>query len=76
MKDKISHVEHCQSAEFGTNQNFEWAIPEDKTKTPDLKLVETMIHVSRLRYTGHVMRMANNRLARIIQVYRPCHENG
>ena len=65
-KDKVSHVELLQAVKFGTNQNFEWALPEDETKTPDLKSVETMIRLSRLRYTGHVMRMDNNRLPKII----------
>ena len=60
------HVELLQAVKFGTNQNFEWALPEDETKTPDLKSVETMIRLSRLRYTGHVMRMDNNRLPKII----------
>ena len=39
---------------------------DDETKTPDLKSVETMIRLSRLRYTGHVMRMDNSRLPKII----------
>ena len=65
-KDKILHVEIFQSVKFSRNQNFEWAIPEDETKTPDLKSVETIIRLSRLRYTGYVMRMANNRLPKII----------
>ena len=55
-----------QSVKFGTNQNFEWAIPDDETKTPDLKAVETMIRLSRLRYAGHVLRMDNTRLPKIL----------
>ena len=47
-KDKVSHVELLQAVKFGTNQNFEWALQEDETKTPDLKSVETMIRLSRL----------------------------
>ena len=64
--DKISHVDILHSVKFGTNQNFNWALPDDETKTPDLKPVETMIRLSRLRYTGHVLRMDNTRLPKIL----------
>ena len=37
-------------------------LPADETTTPDLKPVELMIRLSRLRYTGHVLRMDNTRL--------------
>ena len=60
-RDKISHVYFLTSVQFETKQNFEWALSDDETKTPDLKSVETMIRLSRLRYTGHVMRMDNYR---------------
>ena len=41
-------------------------LPDDETKTPDLKPVESMIRLSRLRYTGHVLRMDNTRLPKIL----------
>ena len=30
--NKISHVDILQSIKFGTNQKFEWAIPDVDTK--------------------------------------------
>ena len=63
LGDKISHVDLLHSV---TNQNFNCALPHDETKTPDLKPVETMIRLSRLRYTGHVLRMDNTRLPKIL----------
>ena len=67
-RDKISHVDILHSVKFGTNQNFNWALPDDETKTPDVKPIETMINIrlSRLRYTGHVLRMDNTRLPKIL----------
>ena len=56
----------CWCTIFGTNKNFNWALSDDETKTPDFKPVETMIRLSRLRYTGHVLRMDNNRLPKIL----------
>jgi hypothetical protein len=65
--DKISHVELLQSIQFGQNQNFEWALSEeDKTKDPNLPAVETLVRLSRLRYLGHVIRMDNSRLPKIM----------
>ena len=65
-RDKISHVDLLHSVKFGTNKNFNWALPDDETKTPDLKPVETMIRLSRLRNAGHVLRMDNTRVPKIL----------
>jgi transcription termination factor 2 len=60
-------VELLQSIQFGQNQNFEWALSEeDKTKDPNLPAVETLVRLSRLRYLGHVLRMDNSRLPKIM----------
>ena len=32
-KDTISHVQLFQGVKFGQTENFNWAIPEDETKT-------------------------------------------
>ena len=65
--DKVSHVEFLQSIKFGRNANFEWALAEeDDTKDPDLQSTETMIRLSRLRYFGHIIRMDDSRLPKIV----------
>ena len=61
-RDKISHVDILQSVKFGTNQKFEWALSDNKTKIHDLKSVETIIRLCRLRYAGYVLRMDNTGL--------------
>jgi hypothetical protein len=65
-KDKISHVQLLTSVKFGPNSNFAWTIPDDESKNPDLTCVEAMVRLSRLRYTGHVLRMDDNRLPKQI----------
>ena len=66
FRDRVSHVQLLQSIEFGPNQNFLWAIPEDETKNPNLTSIETMVRLSRLRYFGHVLRMDDSRLPNIV----------
>jgi len=66
FRDRVYHVQLLQSIEFGPNQNFLWAIPEDETKNPNLTSIETMVRLSRLRYFGHVLRMDDSRLPNIV----------
>ena len=51
---------------FERNGNFTWAISDGESKDPDLKSPETLIRLSCLRYAGHVIRMEDNRLPKII----------
>lgn len=65
--EQVSHVDLLQSSKFGTNQNFEWALSEaDETKDPNLPSIETLVRLSRLRYLGHVLRMNDARLPKIV----------
>jgi len=64
-KDKISYYEILKSIQFGPNQNYEWA-HEDDPKSTDVKSVETSLRINRLRYAGHIQRMKDNRLPKIM----------
>ena len=65
--DKISHVELLHSIKFERNENFEWALSdEDKSKDQNLPAMETLIRLNRLRYFGHVLRMDDSRLPKIV----------
>jgi hypothetical protein len=65
-RDKISHVELLQLAQIRNNKNFEWAKPPEGKTSRSLKSVETTIRLTRLRYAGHVMRMEDYRLPKLL----------
>ena len=48
-------------------KNFEWALSdEDKSKDQNLPAMETLIRLNRLRYFGHVLRMDDSLLPKIV----------
>jgi hypothetical protein len=66
-RDNISHVQLLKSMQIDENKNFSWT-KEDKqpAKSRSLTAVETTIRLSRLRYVGHVIRMNDCRMPKIL----------
>jgi len=64
-RDKISYVDllHLITKD-AYNTNFDWA--NESNKGVSITAVETYCRLSRLRYTGHVARMGENRIPNLI----------